>query len=171
MLVPYSLEALQEDLQGFIFTIRAFNKRYASIFDMQFKTGLRIGECVQPNRFVFLDSPQFKIVTEKGSNDRIFNYTDFDDYFKDMYLLEQYPFPYCSESVASYFFRHYYKYSQVYVGDKGITTHLFRHCLVKFWHELGFDDAYIAEQLGEVDVKNIKLYIDSQLYYNPSSVR
>ena len=169
MLEPYSLEALQEDLQGFIFKIRAFNKRYASIFDMQFKTGLRIGECVQHNRFVFLDSQQFKIITEKGSNDRIFNYTDFDDYFKDMYLSVQYPFPFCSVSVASYFFRHYYKYSQVYVGDKGITTHLFRHCLVKFWHELGFDDLYIAEQLGEKDVKNIKLYIDSQLYYNPAS--
>lgn len=171
MLEPYSLEALQEDLQGFIFNIRAFNKRYASIFDMQFKTGLRIGECVQPNRFVFLDSPQFEIVTEKGSNNRIFNYTEFDDYFQDMYKLEQYPFPYCSESVASYFFRNYYKYSQVFVGDKGITTHLFRHCLVKFWHELGFDDEYIAAQIGEREVKNVKLYINSQLYYNPASVR
>lgn len=171
MLEPYSLEALQEDLQGFIFNIRAFNKRYASIFDMQFKTGLRIGECVQPNRFVFLDSPNFKIITEKGSNDRIFDYTEFDDYFRDMYVLEQYPFPYCSESVASYFFRQYYKYSQVFVGDKGITTHLFRHCLVKFWHELGFDDEYIAAQIGEREVKNVKLYINSQLYYNPASVR
>lgn len=171
MLLPYSLEALQTDLQGFIFNIRVFNKRYASIFDMQFKTGLRIGECVQPSRFVFLDDPNFKIITEKGSIDRIFDYTEFDNYFQDMYLLEQYPFPYCSESVASYFFRHYFKYSQVFVGDKGITTHLFRHCIVKFWHELGFDDAYIAEQLGEVDVKNIKLYIDSQLYYNPDSIR
>ena len=171
MLQPYSLEDLQNDLQVFVINMRYFNKRYASIFDMQFKTGLRIGECVQPSRFVFLDLPHFKIITEKGSNDRIFNYTDFDAYFQDMYLLDQYPFPYCSESVASYFFRHYYKYSQVYVGDKGITTHLFRHCIVKFWHELGFDDAYIAEQLGEKDVKNIKLYINSKLYYNPSSAR
>ena len=171
MLEPYFLESLQEDLQAFIFNIRVFNKRYASIFDLQFKSGLRIGECVQPNRFVFLDSPHFKIITEKGSNDRIFDYTDFDDYFQDMYILGKYPFPYCSVSVASYFFRHYYKYSQVFVGDKGVTTHIFRLCLVKFWHELGFDDLYIAEQLGEVDVKNIKLYIDSQLYYNPASIR
>ena len=171
MLLPYDLESLQTDLQAFIIKIRTFNKRYASIFDMQFKTGLRIGECVHPSRFIFLDSPLFKIITEKGSNDRIFNYTDFDSYFQDMYLLEEYPFPYCTESVASYFFRHYYKYSQVIVGDKGITTHLFRHCLIKFWHELGFDNAYIAENLGERDVKNIQLYIDSQLFYNPSSVR
>lgn len=171
MLLPYELESLQTDLQAFIIKIRTFNKRYASVFDLQFKTGLRIGECVQANRFVFLDTPNFKIITEKGSNDRIFNNTDFDDYFQDMYNLTEYPFPYCSVSVASYFFRNYYKYSQVFVGDKGITTHLFRHCLVKFWHELAFDDAYIAEQLGEVDVKNVKLYIDSQLFYNPASVR
>ena len=171
MLLPYNLQDLQNDLQVFVINMRSFNKRYASIFDMQFKTGLRIGECVQHNRFVFLDSPHFKIITEKGSNDRIFNYKDFDAYFQDMYLLEQYPFPYCSESVASYFFRHYYKYSQVYVENKGITTHLFRHCIVKFWHELGFDNEYIAEQLGEKDVKNIKLYINSKLYYNPLSSR
>lgn len=171
MLLQYELESLQEDLQAFIVNIRVFNKRYASIFDMQFKTGLRIGECVQPNRFVILDSPQFKIITEKGSVDRIFNYKDFDDYFKDMYLSNQYPFPYCSVSVASYFFRRYYKYSQVFVGDKGITTHLFRHCIVKFWHELGFDDEYIAEQIGEKEVKNVKLYINSKLYYNPASAR
>ena len=171
MLEPYSLEALQTDLQGFIFNIRTFNKRYASIFDMQFKTGLRIGECVQSNRFIFLDSPNFEIITEKGSNNRIFTYTDFDPYFQDMYNSEQYPFPYCSESVASYFFRHYFKYSQVFVGDKGITTHLFRHCLVKFWHKLGFDNTYIAEQLGEKDIKNIQIYIDSQIYYNPASAR
>lgn len=171
MLLPYELESLQSDLQAFIIKIRTFNKRYASIFDLQFKTGLRIGECVQQNRFIFLDSPNFEIVTEKGSNNRIFTYTDFDSYFQDMYLLEEYPFHYCSESVASYFFRHYYKYSQVFVSDKGITTHLFRHCLVKFWHELGFDNAYIAENLGERDVKNIQLYIDSQLFYNPASVR
>lgn len=171
MLLPYDLESLQTDLQAFIIKIRTFNKRYASIFDLQFKTGLRIGECVQFNRFIFLDSPNFEIVTEKGSNNRIFTYTDFDSYFQDMYLLGQYPFPYCSESVASYFFRHYFKYSQVFVGDKGITTHLFRHCLIKFWHELGFDNAYIAENLGERDVKNIQLYIDSQLFYNPASAR
>lgn len=171
MLEPYTLEALQADLQGFVINIRTFNKRYASVFDLQFKTGLRIGECVQPNRFVFLDSPNFKIITEKGSNDRIFDKNEFDPYFQDMYNSVQYPFPYCSESVASYFFRNYYKYSQVFVGDKGITTHLFRHCLVKFWHELGFDNAYIAENLGEKNVKNIQLYIDSKLFYNPASVR
>ena len=121
MLLQYQLESLRDDLQAFILNIRAFNKRYASIFDLQFKTGLRIGECVQPDRFIFLDSPQFQIITEKGSNNRIFNYKDFDDYFQDMYLSNQYPFKYCSESVASYFFRHYYKYSQVFVGNKGIT--------------------------------------------------
>ena len=171
MLLPYSLESLQTDLQAFIIRMRTFNKRYASIYDMQFKTGLRIGECVQANRFIFLDSPKFKIIAEKGSNDRIFNYTEFDHYFQDMYLLGQYPFPYCSESVASYFFRHYYKYSQVFVGDKGITTHLFRHCIIKFWHQFGFDNMYIAENIGEKDVKNIQLYIDSKLFYNPLSVR
>ena len=171
MLLPYSLESLQTDLQAFIIRMRTFNKRYASIYDMQFKTGLRIGECVQANRFIFLDSPKFKIIAEKGSNVRIFDYTEFDPYFQDMYLKGQYPFPYCSESVASYFFRHYYKYSQVFVGDKGITTHLFRHCIIKFWHQFGFDNMYIAENIGEKDVKNIQLYIDSKLFYNPLSVR
>ena len=171
MLQPYNLEDLQNDLQVFILNIRAFNKRYASIFDLQFKTGLRIGECVQPNRFVFMDPPHFKIITEKGSNERVFDSSVGDVFFQDMYNVGIFPFHYTSSSTATYFFKHYYKYSQVFVESKGITTHLFRHCLVKFWHELGFDNQYIAEQLGEKDVKNIQLYIDSQLFYNPASVR
>lgn len=171
MLLPYSLESLQTDLQAFVINVREFNKRYASLFNLQFNTGLRIGECVNTDRFVFQTSPYFKIITEKGSNDRVINSLDQDLYFIDMYNNLEYPFPHCSESTASYFFRRYYRYSQCFVGDKGITTHLFRHCLIKFWHELGFSDEYIAEQIGEKDVKNIKLYIDSQLFYNPDSER
>lgn len=171
MLLPYSLESLQADLQAFVIDIRRFNKRYASLFNLQFTTGLRIGECVDQNRFIFQTAPYFKIITEKGSNDRTLNTLDQDLYFIDMYNINMFPFPHCSESTASYFFRRYYKYSQCFVGNKGITTHLFRHCIIKFWHELGFSDEYIAEQIGEKDVKNIKLYIDSQLYYNPASIR
>lgn len=171
MLLPYDLESLQTDLQAFIINMRVFNKRYASLFNLQFTTGLRIGECVNENRFIFQSAPYFKIITEKGSNDRIINALDQDLYFIDMYNMNLFPFPHCSESTASYFFRRYYKYSQCFVGDKGITTHLFRHCIVKFWHELGFSDEYIAEQIGEKDVKNIKLYIESQLFYNSDSER
>lgn len=171
MLIPYNLESLQTDLQAFIIDMRVFNKRYASLFHLQFTTGLRIGECVDSSRFIFQKSPYFKIITEKGSNDRLINSLDQDLYFIDMYNMNMFPFPHCSESTSSYLFRRYFKYSQCFVGGKGITTHLFRHCIIKFWYELGFTEEYIAEQIGEKDVKNIKLYIDSQLFYNPDSER
>lgn len=164
-LVPYELEALQTDLQGFIINMRTFNNQYASLFNTLFVTGLRIGEITKQDRFIIKESPYFEIVTEKGSNNRIISSLELDSYFQYDYNLGRYPYTNTSSSVASYFMRRYMTKKTVYVGDKITTTHLFRHCLIKFLYSINWEVSQIAEFMGEKDNKNIIMYIDSQIFY------
>ena len=161
----YNLELLQDDLQLFKSRIASFNACYSSIYNTLFKYGFRISEVTDQSRWDISNLPFIIINTEKKSNNRIINISDLDDYAKTALNAGFFPYTNTSAKVASYFMKNYYNRKAMYVENKLVTTHLFRHYAIKFWYEIGWSVTQISEFIGEVDEKNTIGYINSKLYY------
>jgi integrase len=164
-----------------------------SIIHTQFLTGLRINEVLEYNRWsvsvdisnIFGDSGFFKpnffeiqsldyikfnnyetytVKTEKKSNDRSFNYDELNNIFADClknnttYILPQ-NYRYISRA-----FRKLLPITNIYIGNKPVNTHIFRHYKAKQLKNKGYTDEQIKDYLGEKDLKNAQTYINSEIY-------
>jgi integrase len=103
--------------------------------------------------------------TEKGSNDRTLNWIDLPIELRNAITFQSEAFGSIRYSTFTRLFKRYFKPNTVNTLHKGISSHIFRHNLVKLKHDNGmsFDD--IATFLGEVDTGNIVDYYHSIIYY------
>ena len=134
-----------------------------SLFDSLYKTGLRVGEIIDFSRWAVIDKKYLQVQTLKGSNPRSFKSSDLNQIYVDLirhdttYLAN---FNYKNLSRA---FNRFAPYSQLLIGNKQVSTHLFRHNKAKKLKRKGYSDIEIQTYLGEKDLKNALVYINSKI--------
>ena len=135
-----------------------------SLFDSLYKIGLRVGEIIDFSRWTIIDKKYLQVKTLKGSNPRTFKNNKLNPIFVDLirynttYLAN---FNYKNLSRA---FNRFAPYSQLLIGNKQVSTHLFRHNKAKQLKSKGYSDIEIQTYLGEKDLKNALVYINSKIY-------
>lgn len=162
---PYTLQALQSDLQGFISLQNILTNVYKIAFSAQYVTGCRFTELQEPARWQIYNTNFVTLQPLKNGNLRTFAAADLPADFvtlirnADLYLSN------LNLSTGSYYFRKFYPQKKVYHLDKQITTHLFRHHYAKKLFATGSTRPEIQILMGEVDIKNSNGYIDSILMF------
>ncbi len=135
-----------------------------SLFDSLYKTGLRVGEIIDFSRWSIIDKKYLQVQTLKGSNPRTFKNKELNQIYVDLtrynttYLAQ---FNYKNLSRA---FNRFAPYSQLLIGNKQVSTHLFRHNKAKQLKAKGYSDIEIQTYLGEKDLKNALVYINSKIF-------
>ena len=135
-----------------------------SVFETLFLTGLRAGEVVDFSRWSADSYGNLIVQTQKNSNPRTFEITDISPVFADVILtgntqLINFNYKYLQRS-----FRRFADYPQLFVGNKQVSTHLFRHNKAKRLFVAGYTETEIQNYLGEKDLKNALAYINSDIY-------
>lgn len=131
---------------------------------LQFYTGCRANDALQFNRWSLLANGNVILQPQKNNLIRTFAQVDLPHKFY-IYLAENYN-PFVGLLYDKY---QYYvglslrKYSPV-IGNKGITTHLFRHNYAKKLKDLGFTDIDICQKMGERQQASANMYIYSNIY-------
>jgi len=135
-----------------------------SLFDTLYKTGLRVGEIIDFSRWAVIDKKYIQVQTLKGSNPRTFKSSELNQIYVDLiryntiYLAQ---FNYKNLSRA---FNRFAPYSHLLIGNKQVSTHLFRYNKAKQLKAKGYSDIEIQIYLGEKDLKNALVYINSKIY-------
>ncbi|NOZ36007.1 MAG: site-specific integrase [Chlorobi bacterium] len=135
-----------------------------SLFDTLYKTGLRVGEVTDWSQWTIVSKKYLQVQTLKGSNPRTFKNKKLNQIYVDLirynttYLAQ---FNYKNLSRA---FNRFAPYSQLLIGNKQVSTHLFRHNKAKKLKAKGYTDIEIQTYLGEKDLKNALVYINSKIY-------
>ena len=160
-----TLKQINENIDTFIKDIDTFNLKYSALFDTLNKFGFRVGEITSSDRWILTAFPTIEIVTEKGSNNRFIDVADFNFWVQKAVTRGLFPFPYTSNSVASYFVTKYFPISPLYVKTKIITTHIFRHALIKNMSVDGYTVEQISAFIGEKNDKNTLGYINSVIMH------
>ena len=164
-MLPYSFEALQSDLQGFLTTVNRISPTYWLAFKIQHVTGCRFNELRFINRFLIVDSSNFTLQPQKGNNLRTLPISIIPTEFLSMIQAQDDYFQGLRQSTASYYFRTFYFGKRIFHDNKQLTTNLFRHHFCKSLYNSGYTVAQIAYNLGERDQKNADNYIFSDLVY------
>ena len=135
-----------------------------AFFDTLYKTGLRSGEVIDFSRWSMITKELLQVQTLKGSNPRIFKNEELNPIFVDLIC-------YDSTHIAQYnykslqrAFNRFAPYSQLLIGNKQVSTHLFRHNKAKHLKASGSSEEEIQKYLGEKDLKNAQIYISSKIY-------
>jgi len=131
-------------------------------FETLYNTGLRINELIDYSRLNLVDTNSILVQTQKFSNPRLidivyFNGTYFSNFITGNLknFIRSYSY-YCDKLITYNF-----EYSKLFVLDKHITTHIFRHNYVKKLYASGFTITEISAIIGERENKNTEGYINS----------
>ena len=131
-----------------------------------YNTGCRYNELYERDRISNYDVDNYKIITEKGSTPRIILKSSFTQFFKDNLTTLDTSFTYCRKSTMQLIIRRFLTYKHVMVGNKGVSTHLFRYNYIRKKHDAGMSYSDIAALIGEVDVQNIVNYCGNDINGN-----
>lgn len=164
-MLPYSFQALQSDLQGFLNIVNRISPTYWLAFKVQYVTGCRFNELRSINRFQIVDSTDFSLQPQKGNNLRTLPISIIPTAFLSMIQSQNDYFEGLTQSTASYYFRNFYFGKRIFHNNKQLTTNLFRHHFCKDLYNSGYTVSQIATNLGERDQKNAENYIFSDLKY------
>jgi site-specific recombinase XerD len=134
------------------------------IFDTLYRTGLRINELLEYERVSLIDIDTVQVITQKFSNPRIIPLSDFNPIYIAHLASGQLPalirsYSYYSSKMLIYNSLH----PRLYIKNKQVTTHLFRHNYVKRLFDLGQTIEQISETIGEREPKNTLGYVYSQI--------
>lgn len=165
IIIQYDNNGLRDDLQAFVITVQQYSVWYGFLFEFMYKSGCRLSELTTPNNIILNQNGTFTVLAKKGGNNRTFTQ---DELGKELshYLVDDINvFTACNNSTASYYFKCFFPNYPVFVSGKIITTHLFRHSIIKSMYDLNYTLEQISIFIGERDTKNTQGYIDSLLTY------
>ncbi len=165
VLKEYTLATLGHDLNTFQASVAVVSDIYGNLFDMLNRTGLRLNELTDMNRWAVVEGYGFSCILEKGSGVRMFPSSEIPSYFVEQFNSENPYFNHLNTSTANYYFRQFYPKVKCYVGDKGIATHLFRHRFVKKLEADGLTVGQISSVIMERNQNNTLGYMRSKCMY------
>lgn len=161
----YQLSDMQADVHDFLFNT-IVNDPYLLVFKVQREFGLRFSEAARCDLWVFNEDNTIIVPALKGQPPRVLSVTP--DWFT--FLFEYYDiqevYRWANNSTASNVFNRYYPKKLFLSTGKSLTTHFFRHLLVKEKYAAGWTTAQISAFLGEVNESNTAGYGSSIIYFS-----
>jgi site-specific recombinase XerD len=162
------MQLSNNDIDNCCKSIIAHSKSYDMysyiIFDTLYNTGLRINELLDYSRVSIIDINSVLVQTQKFSNPRIIPISDFNSVYMahlasgTLYNLIR-SYSYYSEKMLLY----NTQFHKLFIKNKRISTHLYRHNYVKRLFDDGYTIPQISTVIGERDDKNTMGYVYSQI--------
>jgi hypothetical protein len=160
------LEELSDVLSVFIKRVEKFYGLDIEKWLVMQQTGCRINESLETERWsTGFDS--FKLQPQKLNNIRNIAYSDMSERTIDYILKGNKNLSKNNYNRYVHQFHKEMNFKKFYIGNKGCSTHLFRHRIVKEKKQiLGWSDLQIRKWLGEKTQKAANSYIYSQIMVN-----
>lgn len=130
-----------------------------------YNTGLRYNEFYETNRWSKINAYSYLVNLEKGSSPRVILISQLTQMFCNYIDNNMNLYNYMRQDTMT---RYIYKkgmYGKLYVGQKGVATHLFRYNYVRKLYDSGLSYAQIASDMGEVNVINTIAYGTHPIYF------
>lgn len=165
---PLSVAELQLYADEIVKHVEHYRPEYARLVNLQRNAGNRITEMFQPDRWTFPRNSNVQIRPQKGNATRIVALSDLgfasveamQPVLADMARLPQGQY----ERAFSQAVRDVGLWRLYESGFTHPSTHFFRHLKIKMLKSENFDVEYIANWIGEKNVKNLGYYLDSQFF-------
>lgn len=153
-------------LNGVIEAAHSRSIIFAQFFQNLKNTGLRFSELKHTEKWYFDENLTLWVPTLKGGNPRSNIQNLITPWLLTHITTNSNPFLRIDNSTASYWIYSFLPVGNLYHESKVLKTHLFRHLLAKQMHQSGKTTQEIMTFFGEVDLRNMNNYINSDIYYN-----
>lgn len=165
---PLPVLALELYADAIIEHVERYRPEYANIVRLQRNAGCRITELFQSDRWTFPRSGNVQIRPQKGNATRVVSLSDLGFSNAD----EMTPVLSDMNRLPKGQYERAFSHAVREVGlwrlyDSGFThpsTHFFRHLKIKELKNENFDLEFIANWIGEKNIKNIDYYLDSKYF-------
>lgn len=139
------------------------------LVNLQYKTGCRINDILQHERWTVLGSGNLQLQPQKDNNTREFEYSEVTDKFYTS-IIENTPlYAEISYRKYQYHLRQILNLYGLRLGDKGLCSHIFRHNYARQLKGSGMTDNDIKIRLGERNQSSANYYIYSTInWWKPS---
>lgn len=135
-----------------------------NFINLLFAGGFRIREVYETDRWEIFNAFYYIVRTEKGSNPR---YWPIAQTPADMrgYIDDQVPaYQNFRYNTFCRWFRKTNPYNLFLVGEKQVTSHIYRYNRINYMHMTGCTDQEIADFVGEVSLENVRGYYTIPIY-------
>lgn len=133
------------------------------IAQLQYKTGCRITEALEFNRWTLLGNGNIQLQPQKGNNLRVFDPTIVLCKYFDKVIANNNIYSNIFYRKYNYYLEKAINYHQFTIGNKAVSSHLFRHNYARLYKANGQSDDDIRIILGEVAQQSANHYIYSQI--------
>lgn len=145
---------------------KSYNYFYHALYECQFNIGCRYIELYDLTRWQWDGKDYYTLSPGKGNKERTFSGSDLGETFPLLVQGDLQYVDFCRRAAFSRSFKKLFPIYPIWHGQKNVTSHIFRYNRIKWMY---FNDRYseddIASWFGEVNVKNIQIYIDAKLEY------
>lgn len=160
----FTLKQLNEICQTIIERSPREYPELCDLFTTLYTFGLRHIEAYQLNRWSFEDLKTIVIKTAKKGNPRKINVADVPRSIIEMVISKVEFWNLVRYDTARLYCQRFSPYPFAVCRNKEIGMHIFRHTYIKNLSDMGMNDEQIAELIGEVDAKNIGIYVKSDIF-------
>lgn len=143
-----------------------YERNLVALYDTMNLTGCRCGEVCEIERWNVISSTKIELTTEKGSTIRTFTDSQLNPFFYNIISDPDRPPLVYSRSRLRSFFDTVSFYSEIFVGNKGISSHLFRHAKMKTMFQDGSTFEEIADYFALNEIRTAQKYVESVVYIN-----
>jgi hypothetical protein len=138
-----------------------------AFFQTIYYTGCRWIELYELSRWTYDGLRGYTVQCAKGSTTRYIDEANVAEFIKTKIANGDQINPNSRYNSMSIYAERFALFPHLRCKDKEISLHIFRHNLVKKLYDLGYTPEMIGVIIGEIDVKNVNIYVNSQIYYNP----
>lgn len=94
-------------------------------------TGLRVSECCEMDSIVVLDDNKLQFPEKKRSNARVLDVSELEPLYFELFQSEEKAYKYMYPKRLSQLMRKLFTCDNIKIGEKNVSTHLFRHNYIK----------------------------------------
>ena len=141
------------------------NHFYKPHIQLLYNCGLRISEIVQKDNIYRTEYGDLFVWMQKTNRYRIIKKNEFTESFDLENLLQLNQLNYVNEKNISGAIKYFSNYRQLFVGNKEIVTHIFRHNYAKQKYIELESYPLVNEHLQEQNLSVCEKYVNSKIYY------
>jgi len=158
------LETINKYNNNFIDKIQNFDFIKASIFNQMLLIGARFNDVYYLNNWEQIDDVFFRLKPLKNNNIRIINIKNMDPLLINQIQKKYNIYENTSYSNSLLWFKRIYENPFLFIKNKSVKTHIFRHAFAKNLKKKGKTDNEIKIILGERNQSSANQYIYSDIY-------
>jgi integrase len=146
-----------------VYSSLLYSKALKMCANVQFMTGARANDVLDFSRWAYIGSSTFTLNPQKGNLQRVFNVSELPPAFAAMLQANINPFNRIFYRKYEYYVNQVIGWRLLECGDRGLSTHIFRHNYARQLKVNGWSDNDIRLKLGETHLSSAQAYIYSNI--------